>query len=257
MPGPLVITGTGGSGTRVVARIAMKAGWHLGHDRNDQEDNMRIARVENHPLGTRFLEDGGPSKGQLAHYRNVMERERCGRSRWGWKHPQSMHFMPWIYEAYPDTLRVLHVIRDGRDMAYSRNVFEHWYGRFYAGETERELAPQPVRNAKLWARSNLRLTDFAEGRFPERYMQMRLESLCEDPMAATDHIFAFFEGEKPPCTRIFDSTETFMEHEGKVRDASSLVETPDTLGRWRDKPCDERRSVQQAAMPGLERYGYA
>lgn len=239
MPGPLVITGTGGSGTRVVARIAMKAGWHLGQKRNPQEDNLRIAKVENDPIGTRFLENGGPTEDQLTHYLKVVERERFGQDQWGWKHAQTMYFVPWLHEEYPDTLRILHVIRDGRDMAYARNVFEHWFGPLYMSEMERAIAPRPVRNAKLWWRSNVRLTEFAEAKFPGRYHQVRLEDLCENTEAVV--------------TGLFDSLRA-TEGTGP---AVGLVETPDTFGRWKDKPEDERNAVEQAAMPGLERYGYA
>ena len=41
--GPLVIFGTGGSGTRVVARVAARAGYFLGARRNESEDALELA----------------------------------------------------------------------------------------------------------------------------------------------------------------------------------------------------------------------
>ena len=240
MPGPLVITGTGGSGTRVVAEIAMRAGWSLGTKLNDQNDNMRIANVENHPVGTRFLEDGGPTDAQLAHYLHVIDSERWPHDRWGWKHPQTMHFIRWVYDAYPETLRVLHVVRDGRDMAYATNVFEHWFGRFYLGDSERSLAPEPVRNVKLWARANDTLRRFCEKHLPNRYHVLRLEDLVSDPAHWVGRVFGWLGG---PVS--------------ELNDAVGLVREPDSLDRWLDKPEDERAAVCQAAEPGLRTFGYA
>ncbi|NIR76765.1 MAG: hypothetical protein GWN53_17190 [Gammaproteobacteria bacterium] len=237
MTGPLVVTGTGGSGTRVFARIAMHAGWHLGTRLNESEDNMRIADLENDPVGTRFLANGGPTEHQLAHYMSVVESERWPHERWGWKHPQSMYFMRWLHAEFPHTIRVLHVVRDGRDMAYARNVFEHWFGPLLLTDEERN-APLYVRKARLWQASNLRLTELCEERFPDRYLRVRLEDLCKCPECEVRKVFRFLGAKH-----------------GKAG-AVAEVEQPDTLGRWQNAPEPEQRAVEAACRNGLEAYGY-
>ena len=44
----------------------------------------------------------------------------AGTAAWGWKEPRSIYLLPFFHRHLPG-LRFLHVVRDGRDMAFSEN----------------------------------------------------------------------------------------------------------------------------------------
>lgn len=48
-PGPVVVGGVGGSGTRVIAQILMKMGFFMGSDLNDANDNLWFALLFKRP----------------------------------------------------------------------------------------------------------------------------------------------------------------------------------------------------------------
>src|SRR5260370_20821937 len=74
-------------------------------------------------------------------------------TRWGWKEPRSIYFLPFLDQHWPGT-KFIHVIRDGRDMAFSSNQNQlRKHGLFVLG-SEVTDAPDPGRIAVLWARTN-------------------------------------------------------------------------------------------------------
>lgn len=45
---------------------------------------------------------------------------------WGWKGPRSVYFLPFYQAVFGDHFRFLHVLRDGRDVAYGDNQMQFW-----------------------------------------------------------------------------------------------------------------------------------
>src|ERR1043166_3417918 len=96
--GPNVIGATGGSGTRVVARIVRRAGMYIGRDGlNESEDPLYIADFYD-----RWLNAGVPRRAVtdeselLDDFRNVLAQHVAGLDRprrWGWKEPRSMYLI--------------------------------------------------------------------------------------------------------------------------------------------------------------------
>lgn len=99
--------------------------------------------------------------------------------------------MPQVMRAYPDA-RFVHVVRDGRDLAYSSNKGDWWnmykalFGKeFVEGQREEETLA-------TWARLNSAAADFGATLPPERYLLVHIEDLTDsDPavrFAAFDRI---------------------------------------------------------------------
>jgi hypothetical protein len=157
------------------------------------------------------------------------------QERWGWKHPQSHLLLPFLLERFP-RLRFVHVVRDGRDMAFSPNLGQLMiYGREALG---REPQRTPEDAIRYWAWANGRAAD-AGGRLGEqRYLLVRFEQLCDEPEEEIARLAAF--GGVPYADR-----------------AIAQVRRPSTIGRWRDATPDLVARLERAAAPALERFGYS
>jgi hypothetical protein len=128
---PLVIGATGGSGTRVLARIAKHAGYNLGTNVNASEDALEFYAFHDTWINpfTRSQRSGlAMSSWQTARMkedfyaalaRHIPDAERRG-TLWGWKAPRSIYLLPFFNNECP-SLKFIHLLRDGRDMALSSN----------------------------------------------------------------------------------------------------------------------------------------
>ena len=129
VPGPNVIGATGGSGTRVVARLVREAGVFTGTDLNQYEDALPFGEFSDRWIN-RFVGDAGEPvvpdvlDGMRTDFDRVVRDHLVGLSpsaqAWGWKEPRSIYYLPLLDAALP-TVRFIHFIRDGRDMAFSEN----------------------------------------------------------------------------------------------------------------------------------------
>ena len=232
--GPVVIGATGGSGTRVVARIARRGGVFLGADLNRSEDALDFAAFSDRWINT--LEQSEPPREAVAELRALVARqqaEAAGRP-WGWKEPRSLYLLPFLDRELPG-LRFLHLVRDGRDMAFSSNQVQlRKHGDAVLGAPTGE--PGPVRSIALWSEVNLRAARHAEQALGERYLRVRFEDLCAEPAATTATILAFLGGDGDPA-----------------RIAADEVDTPDTFGRWRER---DVTALEARAAEALRRFGY-
>jgi hypothetical protein len=240
-----VIGATGGSGTRVFARIAAQGGLAMGAERNESEDALPIERFLDrwvvpfwegggdeppHPAPPGMEDDLRAALAELA----AGAREPAGPL--GWKSPRSLYVLPFFAQRFPD-LRFLHVVRDGRDLALSRNQLQLGrYGQMLLGPDEREW-PEPERSIALWRCVNQWAAELGE-RLGAAYLRVRWEDLCTHPVAVTRRLFRFFD------------------LPGDARRAARLVEPPPTLGRWRSADPALVARLEAIAGPALERFGY-
>src|SRR5207248_7075010 len=122
---PLVIGATGGSGTRVIARIAQLAGYNLGTKLNSAEDALEFYSFHDRWINPfvsaqrrrEKLTSWQSARMKEAFYAalagHVPEFERRS-GRWGWKAPRSIYLLPFLHAQF-DQLKFIHVLRDGRD----------------------------------------------------------------------------------------------------------------------------------------------
>jgi len=232
--GPSVIGATGGSGTRVVARIARRGGMFVGSDLNRSEDALDFAAFSDRWINR--VERGERPPELRAELRALVARQQraAGDAHWGWKEPRSVYLLSLIDGELPG-LRFLHVVRDGRDMAFSRNQVQlRKHGEAVLGAAGGE--PEEVRSISLWAEINLRAADHGERVLGERYLRVRFEDLCAEPQATTARILAFL---------------------GLGGDAQAIaaeeVHPPDTFGRWQGRDVAD---LEARAGEALRRFGY-
>lgn len=97
---------------------------------------------------------------------------------WGFKEPQCMFVVPFLLHQFPN-LHIIHVVRDGRDIAFSHQQhqpFQKFYAEFVVDEASSDIA---VKVARLWQLSNVQLHEWGV-RNPKHYTLIRLEDLCKE-----------------------------------------------------------------------------
>jgi hypothetical protein len=247
---PLIIGATGGSGTRVIARIARHAGYNLGTKLNESEDALEFYSFHDLWVNPWFSADSGGLKltpWQTARMkedfyaalaRHIPEAERRG-TRWGWKAPRSIYLFSFLHGEFPRS-KFIHVLRDGRDMALSPNQNQlRKHGNAVLSLRERFFHSTAERSMLLWDRVNIAAADFGEVQLRENYLRVRFEDLCNEPLATTTRILNFLEAQVDP--------EPI---------ARAEIAPPESLARWRN--CSPRiiSKLEHAGAAGLRRFSY-
>jgi Sulfotransferase domain. len=247
MPGPNIIGGSGGSGTRVLARIVRHGGMFIGTNLNDSEDALDFAdyldRWINVFIASKMSAWWPPSRAAMTRdLQRVMEKHlaplHSTARAWGWKEPRSMFLLPFFHSQFPK-MRFLHVIRDGRDIAYSTNQNQlRKHGRWLLDTTELRTS-ESMQSLALWSRANLVTADYGENILRTQYLRIRFEDLCYQPVPVIIQIFEFFGliGE--------------VDHIARIE-----VRPPDSLGRWRTQERNTLAELHRVGHVALERFGY-
>jgi hypothetical protein len=182
-----VIGGTGGSGTRLVMRIVRRAGRFMGVDLNAFDDALELARFD-WRWGLRYLRsrrdgrDGKMAARMARDHREAVRRHLAPLGErstlpWGWKHPHSYLMLPFLNDRHQD-LRFVHVVRDGRDMAFSSNQRQALhYGAVALGGGRASGAAAAVRSAAFWSWANALAAEDGRRHLGERYLCLRFEYL--------------------------------------------------------------------------------
>jgi hypothetical protein len=157
---------------------------------------------------------------------------------WGWKEPRSIYLLPFFHR-YFQGLKFIHVIRDGRDMAFSVNQNQlRKHGKAVLPAPYDSLS-QPEQTARLWNEINLMALSYGHENLRDRYMYLRFEDLCRDP--------------KVTIARI----SKFLERDIDIEAALAEVVPPLSVGRW--KNCGGSELLDKItchARGALVRFGY-
>jgi hypothetical protein len=241
---PVVIGAVGGSGTRVFTKILRHAGLFMGKHVDDQGDSQPVSAFY-----SEFASEYLARNGELEEERSDRlsgRLEACLQEHldgipepdhpWGVKNSRSILMLPFWHDCFPG-MRFLHVLRDGRDMAYSAQQNQvRRHGKALLGPDMSR--PAPERAMLWWAQVNGAAADYGEATLGERYLRIRLEDLCGRPKRTVKALFAFV-----------GST-------GQTKEAVAEVRRPQSLGRWRERPQEEVAQLEALGRNALERFGY-
>jgi hypothetical protein len=243
---PRVIGATGGSGTRVVGRIVRAGGMYTGTNLNDYEDALELAGFSDRWINrivTEGLNDLSDEvlaaltddlAATLEQHRSTLPPDAVA---WGWKEPRSIYLISLFNRLMPG-FRFLHFVRDGRDMAFSDNQQQLRKHGEAVLPPETASWKRPVRSIALWTYVNTQAADYGEQHMPGRYLRVRFEDLCSDPVATVGQLYDFFG------------------LQGDVALAAAEVQPPRTLGRWQKARKGVVADLHAVAAPALERFGY-
>ena len=166
-----------------------------------------------------------------------------GKTRWGEKTPQ--HTLHWrtILEGFPD-LQVIHLIRDGRDVALSYRAAH--------------FGPKHVYHlARRWVQY-LSAAEAAQPVLGERaFLSVRYETLVEQPEGELRRICAFLGEEFTPEMLTYYTRETAYPTDRRNVENLRRPLLADNVGKWRTgMTARELRIFEAIAGAHLERYGY-
>lgn len=234
---------TGGSGTRVVARILREGGLFTGGVLNESGDAWKLGDYSDRWINVYLLAGGAPppevEQLMLADLSDVLF-DHCAPvagagAPWGWKEPRSIYLLPFLRRHLPE-LRFLHVVRDGRDMALSANQNQLRKHGPAAGILPG--APEALRSIALWSRVNLDAARLGREALGERYLRVRFEDVCADPGETAKHVLGWA---------------------GLAGDASAAVEAvepPPSLGRWHEADAAVVAELESVGRDALRELGY-
>ena len=157
---------------------------------------------------------------------------------WGWKEPNTVMVLPYLLHALP-ALKYIHVLRDGRDMAFSsnKNQLRLWGGQIL-GRTIDPDSPQDAFD--YWCTVHEGLLGLQE-RHGSRVLLIKLESLVASPKESLDKLLPF----------LGTTATAAANHKATL---SSLISRPDSITRYRDRPPLDMTKSQVELM---QRLGYA
>lgn len=245
---PVIIFGTGGSGTRFVAEMTRHLGYDLGSDVNRSLDSIRIREyLEQH--GDAYIRavpwmatihDGQHEVGRSQatnHYRHLERavtehRATTTSALWGWKNPRSILVLPLLVDLFPNAV-FIHVVRDGRDMALSRNqnqVMKHGHLVDPTGE----LTPLH-RSAAYWSWTNTAAHKYLQTSGRASSLLVRYEDACSQPGKTLDKMMDLLESNNNP---------------------DPISPQAISIGRWRQQPTPVQDQLRYWAREGLETFEY-
>lgn len=260
--GPIVVLGRGQSGTRFLAEALQRQGVFIGGNLNRMFDSLTWEPLIQQVVLGVYPRYGELREGDVWHQkvRETTARfldEGYAGGPWGWKIGISAFIIPLLARVFP-ALRVLHLIRDGRDVMLSRlrrvgqlpyNAFDrkvilgdadarHWWGRRVNWLTVFRFRYEFEMQAWVEFVSVARRYGTPLG--PERYFELRYEDICRDPVATVSGAFEFAGLEMKPAV------ESFLREHARV----------DRIGKWQSIP---NRKIAGAISIGktlLEELGY-
>jgi hypothetical protein len=237
---PIVVFNKSHSGSRLLTRLLDRSGIFMGAERNASGDALPILPivqrlVVNHypdyrPLFVRRDED--LNRAILA----AFEKHLRGFSgaRWGWKLCETSYILPVLDAIFPEA-HYVHLIRDGRDVAFSDHVWPRspfwrkvyfntanirwWRGLPLSSVAYKLFAP--LFNARHWVNSVTVGREAGRMAGP-RYSEVRFEDLVDDFLATAIGILAALD--VPPDRAALESVaaEVSSEPVGKFRRRSAF-----------------------------------
>ncbi|MBE9548551.1 MAG: sulfotransferase [Proteobacteria bacterium] len=202
---PIVATGRGGSGTRLLSILLQALNVFLGANTGGTEDSLdwvnllyRIAIERNRGKGQKPI--------TMGHWQHALRETAAdslttggwnGHQQWGWKLPETMMCLPEISEAFPQ-FKLVHLVRHPVDISLRRthmtsrpdnpmgkSVLEAAYNKLGWSGEDIGSDPEYIRNAASWYYQVGMVADFGREELgPGRYLEIRYEDICMAPNKA-------------------------------------------------------------------------
>ncbi|HLB96088.1 MAG TPA: sulfotransferase [Acetobacteraceae bacterium] len=262
LPPPVIVFNKSHSGSRLLADLLRGQGIFMGSVLNESLDALPFVPLVEHVVLDHYPDFSGLWRD--ATWPEAIERllaealqahlaHHTPGAPWGWKLCETTFVLPLLAPIFPGA-RFIHLIRDGRDVAFSDHVaperafwrkvyfgtdaVRSWHGmRLDHAAYERH---SHLFNARHW-RECVRLGRAFGAMLGPAYREVRYEQLCADPVQQARSLLAWLD---------HDADETAL---------ASLAESVITrsIGKHRARPRAQQRAVQALIEPTLLACGYA
>ena len=245
---PLVIVGLDGSGSDMVAGLAKAGGVFMGDDVDESISSGPIQTFYDKWLHVYVSKNGQFNPADSAQIdEDFHDRLKAHHPRlpsalvtWGVKLPGSIPMLSYWRQSYP-AFRMIHVVRNGLDMACSSDVGRvRMAGDLILGEQERQ-ADESTQAMLYWSRVNGATAQFGELVLRARYLRIRLEDLCADSGTVIKALAGF--------VREIDANQLLCL-------AGDLITPPATLGHWRGQSSEVIERLVALGGSTLKRFSY-
>ena len=218
--GPIVVLGRGHSGTRFLAEAFERQGVFIGGKLNAMFDSLTWGQaIQQVVLGIYpqydRVEPGDVWHRKIEETATAFLSEGYAGGTWGWKIGISAFVIPLLANVFPN-LRVIHLIRDGRDVMLSRlrripgmarlafnrkMILGDAEARWWWGIKLTERGIERYRNEfemQAWVSFVTAARRYGRPLGAERYLEMRYEDMCLNPVATVGRAFEFAGLEMKP-----------------------------------------------------------
>ncbi|WP_411869088.1 sulfotransferase family protein [Vulcanococcus limneticus] len=196
---PLILTGRGGSGTRLLADAVISQGLDLGARLNASSDSIQWADLLYEMALSALQGHSGPWSGnwaeELRHRARCLALQRPPSQPWGFKLPEVMLVPEALLQTWPGSTLV-HLVRHPLDTCLRRThmtsrtsnpvgkaLLEQAYSALGRRQSPEEDPPH-LRNAVSWW-YQLQEIQRVRQQYPARLLELRYEDLCDQPQATT------------------------------------------------------------------------
>ena len=253
---PIVIGGIGGSGTRIIAKILIESGVYLGNDLNKANDNLVFTRLFKDPIWfrttnqervygrlklfekymtgqalslidfqtafTSFRENHTYKTQKLYYLKFLLKHflDKKSSRIWGWKEPNTHIYIKYIAQ-YFNNLKYIHVVRNGLDMAFSKNQqqLRNWGFLF---DIDLLDSPQPLHYNQLsyWIESTKTALEIGRKFLGSQFYLLNYDKFCLDSSNEILKLMVFLDLEIDPKEN---------------KRLTALIKLPKTIGRAMNK----------------------
>lgn len=245
---PVIVGAMGGSGTRIVSRFLQSLGFYMGRDLNESDDTMNFVEFYDTWINPYY------SRNIIKFDIGLMKRDfvRCFLSYLdgcssstdiGWKNHRSIHVLDFFNELFP-RMKFIHVIRDGRDVAYSKTQVQvDRHAKAFLGMHER--CSRQLASAKVWNLTNRLAYDYGTKNMSRRYFWIKYEDLCRSPVSCLRKIARFVGKKVQPMV--------LNTYAAEIRE---FLSERSTIGRFIREDPSEVSHIEEEVREGLCKFGY-
>lgn len=265
MQGPYPIFYRGHSGGRLLCEAFIRNNINMGQVTEDRKDtpfsaihNPLIREIILHAYDYEQAEQTKRLYYQTLmkqYIDNFYQQEICQSGPFGWKLGVSLFTLPVLLEAIP-TARVVHLIRDGRDVMLSRlnarfgNLNDPVNRLVVFGQADishfegQPLTPEVIARYRNELEMLHWVTAVRYGlkgrKYPGRYLEINYEAICTDPQQSFKQIFDFLE------VPFLATTKKWLQkavHQSRI-------------GKWKSLSAEQLEKPLSIGAPLLKQLGY-
>jgi hypothetical protein len=250
-PDPIWVGGVGGSGTRLISTLLREMGYSLGDFvTNESLDNLFWPPMRKILLSpaSRVNRRDILANNAFSIFEGFMNESKTFKESpeksWVAKVPSCFLMLEDIAGYFPK-MKYVHLIRNGMDMAFSRNLMQVREWGFYFGiEADNIMRPgNGLSKSEIldyWIRANDFAVETATELLGDRFLLLSFDDLCLDPDTNLRILMDFIG--RPV-------------EDNEIDELKKSIRIPSSLNRYRNFDCSDLFNEEQ--LSSVKKYGFS